>query len=334
MSELFTGIEDEVARAKKASFNSLSDICGFNFMFRVLCGKDPSESGLGSKGPGIVDSWLALQLAPLGSIGLPKIFKYFEDLMVHTFRLPFVLVKSSYYKLYDAFYESSGRLLDEAESSFGIKRDEACHNLVFLTGFNGYGGMKFFFPNLIKYVALAGETLHSQLSDEIRTVVNQEGGVTFQALDKMTLTKSVVYEALRIAPPVPYQYGKAKEDLIVHSHDAAYEIKKGEMIFGYQPFATSDPRVFDNPKEFVSNRFVGEDGEKLLKYVYWSNGRETDNPTVGDKQCPGKDLVVLLSRVLLVELFLHYDTFGVEIGKDIGLTSSVTITSLTKATSL
>ena len=100
------------------------------------------------------------------------------------------------------------------------------------------------------------------------------------------------------------------------------------MIFGYQPFATNDAKVFDNPKEFVGHRFVGK-GQKLLKYVYWSNDRETNNPTVENKQCPGKDLVVLLSRVMLVEFFLRYDTLTVEIGTGMGSAPSVTFTSLT-----
>jgi hydroperoxide dehydratase len=249
---------------------------------------------------------------------------------MHTFPIPFFLVKSDYKKLYDAFYASSSSVLDKAES-FGIDRDEACHNLVFVAGFNAYGGMKAWFPTLIKWVGKAGEKLHRQLANEIRTVVKEEGGVTFQALEKMTLTKSVVFEALRIEPGVPFQYGKAKEDIVINSHDAAYEIKKGEMIFGYQPFATKDPKIFDNPEEFVGHRFVGE-GENLLKYVYWSNGRETEDPTVGNKQCPGKDLVVLLSRLLVVELFLRYDTFTVETAV-LPFGSSVTLTSLIKATS-
>jgi hydroperoxide dehydratase len=74
---------------------------------------------------------------------------------------------------------------------------------------------------------LVGEKLHRQLADEIRTVVRDEGEITLFALNKMTLTKSVVYKALRIEPPVPFQYGKAKEDLVVHDHDAAFDIKKG-----------------------------------------------------------------------------------------------------------
>ncbi|XVE48626.1 hypothetical protein DITRI_Ditri01bG0016700 [Diplodiscus trichospermus] len=333
LSVLFDELEAQISCKKEADFNTLSDTMSFNYIFRLFCDKNPSETKMGTKGPKLVDKWLMFQLAPLGSLGslLPKLLYYFEDLLLHTFTYPFFLVKSDYKKLYDAFYEFGGSVLDEAENKFRIERDEACHNLVFLAGFNAYGGMKILFPGLIKWVALAGQKLHKKLADEIRTTVKAEGGVTFSALNKMVLTKSTVYEFLRIDPSVPFQYGKAKHDLVVQSHDAAFEIKKGEMIFGYQPFATKDPRVFENPEEFVADRFVGE-GEKLLKYVYWSNGRETEESTPENKQCAGKDLVVLLCRALLVELFLRYDTFEVEAGTFM-FAASVTFKSLTKASS-
>ena len=331
LSELFINLEDQLSDKGKVYFNTPSDNMSFNFVFRLFCDQNPLDTSLKSNGPKLFDKWLFFQLAPLITLGLPKLFNFLEDLLLHTFPLPAFLVKSSYKKLYKAFHVSMASILDEAER-LGIKRDEACHNLVFMAGFNAYGGMKILFPALIKWVGLAGEKLHCQLRDEIRTVVRAEGGVTLSALDKMSLTKSVVYEALRIEPPVPFQYGKAKEDLVVHSHDAAFEIRKGEMIFGYQPFATKDPKIFEDSEKFVGHRFVGE-GEKLLKYVYWSNGRENDNSTVDNKQCPGKDLVVLLSRVMLVELFLRYDTFTIEAGTLL-LASSATFTSLTKATSI
>ncbi|KAE9447220.1 hypothetical protein C3L33_20872, partial [Rhododendron williamsianum] len=196
--------------------------------------------------------------------------------------------------LYDGFYISTSKILDEAEK-LGIQRDEACHNLVFMAGFNAYGGMKTLFPALIKWVATAGESLHRRLANEIRTVVESEGGVTFSALDKMSLLKSVVYEAMRIEPPVPFQYGRLR-------------------------------------LTWWSTTTTRRDGEKLLKYVYWSNGRETDEPTAENKQCPAKDVVVLLARVLLVEFFLRYDTLTAEVATLL-LGSSVTITSLTKAES-
>ncbi|MBA0804537.1 hypothetical protein Gohar_004118 [Gossypium harknessii] len=333
LSELFNELEAQISTKKEAYFNTLSDTMSFNYVFRLFCNKNPSETKIGSQGPKLVDKWLLFQLAPLGSLGLsPKILGYFEDILLRTFKFPFFLVKSDYKKLYDVFYEFGSSVLDEAENEFGIERDEACHNLIFLAGFNAYGGMKVLLPGLIKWVALAGQTLHQRLADEIRAVIKAEGGVTLSALNKMVLAKSVIYEYLRIDPPVPFQYGKTKVDLVVESHDVAFEIKKGEMIFGYQPFATKDPKIFVNPEEFVADRFVGEEGEKLLKYVYWSNERETEDSTADNKACAGKNLVVLLCRVLLVEFFLRYDTFQVE-ASTFMFAPSVTFKSLTKASS-
>ncbi|MCI18863.1 allene oxide synthase, partial [Trifolium medium] len=81
-------------------------------------------------------------------------------------------------------------------------------------------------------------------------------------------------------------------------------VKKGELLLGYQPFATKDPKVFDRAEEFVADRFVGDEGEALLKHVVWSNGPETESPSVRNKQCAGKDFTTLVSRLLVVELFL------------------------------
>ncbi|KAJ9537786.1 hypothetical protein OSB04_030519 [Centaurea solstitialis] len=291
LSELFANLESEIADKKSADFNEISDNMAFDFVFRLVTGVLPSETKVKSKGPGTITTWLALQLAPLGTAGLKFVPNFIDDI-IHT--------------LYNAVYDSATSLLDEAEKS-GIKREEACHNLVFLIGFNAFGGMKVLYPSLIKWIGSGGATLHRRLAEEIRAAVKEaEGDVTLTAIENMPLTKSVVYETLRIDPPVPFQYAKAREDIVVESHDSKFQIKKGEVIFGYQPLATKDPKVFENPEEFVADRFVGEEGEKLLRYVYWSNARETNAPSADNKQCPARDLVVLLSRLLVVELFLRY----------------------------
>ncbi|XP_059454431.1 allene oxide synthase 1, chloroplastic-like [Corylus avellana] len=323
--ELFESLENELVTKGKAAFGDTSDQAAFNFLAHALYGTNPAKTKLGLDGPSLVAKWLLFQLAPQLSLGLPVPL---EELLLHTFRLPSFLVKADYQRLYDFFYESSGFVLDEAER-LGISRDEACHNLLFATCFNSFGGMKIFFPNMIKLIGQAGVKLHTQLAQEIRSVIKSNGGkVTVAAMEQMPLMKSVVYESLRIEPPVPLQYGRAKRDLIIESHDAAFKVKEGEMIFGYQPFATKDPKIFDKAEEFVPDRFVGE-GERLLKHVLWSNGPETETPTVGNKQCAGKDFVVLVSRLLVVELFLRYDSFEVEIGTS---GASVTLTSLKRAT--
>ncbi|XP_047314480.1 allene oxide synthase 3-like [Impatiens glandulifera] len=334
MSDLLRELEDDVDSGKvpENNFNTHSDKMSFDFVVRFFSDEDiPSkQTNLGSDGSKLFDKWLLFQLSPLMTLGKKFIPNFIEDLLLHTFMLPPILVKSDYQKLYDQFYSSAKRVLDDGER-LGLSREEACHNHIFVAGFNSYGGMKILFPSLIKWVGLAGEDLHRRLADEIRTIVKSENGVSFSALEKMNLTKSVVYEALRIEPPVPFQYATAKEDIMIHSHDGRFEIKKGEIIFGYQPFATKDPKIFVNPEEFVGDRFMGDEGEKLLKYVYWSNGRETEEPTAGNKQCAGKNLVVLLSRLMLVDFFLRYDTFTVDVST-ILLGPAVKLKTLTKST--
>ena len=191
--------------------------------------------------------------------------------------------------------------------------------------------MKIFFPNMLKWIGRAGIKLHNRLATEIRSAIRSNGGkLTMAAMEQMPLMKSVVYEALRIEPPVPLQYGRAKKDIVIESHDAVFQVKQGEMLFGFQPFATKDPKIFERAEEFVGERFMGEEGEKLLKHVLWSNGPETQQPTLGNKQCAGKDFVVLMSRLLVVELFRRYDSFDIEVGKS-ALGAAVTVTSLKRA---
>ncbi|KAL2460247.1 Allene oxide synthase [Abeliophyllum distichum] len=76
----------------------------------------------------------------------------------------------------------------------------------------------------------------------------------------------------RLHPNTP----KPNGNFVIESHDAAFRIKEGEILFGFQPFATKDPRIFHRPEEFLPDRFVGENGEKLLKHVVWSNEPETE----------------------------------------------------------
>ncbi|XAR64093.1 Hydroperoxide dehydratase [Bertholletia excelsa] len=325
-TELFQTLEREISINGKANFGEANDQAAFNFLARALFGSNPADTNLGLDGPKLIGKWVLFQLSPLLILGLPK---FAEELAIHTFPLPPKLVKKDYQRLYDFFYESSTLVLNEAER-IGVGRDEACHNLLFATCFNSFGGMKIFFPNMLKWIGRAGFNLHTRLALEIRSAVRSNGGeVTMAAMEQMPLMKSVVYEALRIEPPVPLQYARAKRDMVIGSHDAAFQVREGEMLFGYQPFATKDPKIFDRAEEFVPERFVGEEGERMLKHVLWSNGPETERSTVGNKQCAGKDFVVLVSRLLVVELFLRYDSFDIEVARS-PLGASVTLTSLKK----
>ncbi|KAL4583660.1 hypothetical protein LXL04_008241 [Taraxacum kok-saghyz] len=326
-TKLFESLETELAKNGKAPFNDVGEQAAFRFLGRAYFDANPEDTNIGKDGPTLISKWVLFNLSPILTAGLPS---FVEEPLLHTFRLPSFLVKSSYQKLYDYFESVATTVIEQAEKT-EIPKDEAVHNILFAVCFNTFGGIKILFPDVLKWIGPAGENVQTQLAKEIRGAIKTygEGKVTLAAIDQMPLMKSVVYECLRIDPPVPLQYGKAKRDFTIESHDAVFNVKEGEMLFGFQPFATKDPVIFDRPEEFVADRFVG-DGEKLVKYVWWSNGPETESSTIGNKQCAGKDFVVLITRLFVVELFRRYDSFTLDVGAS-ALGSSITFTSVKRA---
>lgn len=95
---------------------------------------------------------------------------------------------------------------------------------------------------------------------------------------------------------------------MLSSHESSFEVKKGELLCGYQALAMRDPAVFEDPDTFKADRFVGK-GKEKLEYIYWSNGPETEMPTSGNKQCAAKDHVVATACLLVAEIYTRYDKF-------------------------
>ncbi|MQL77048.1 hypothetical protein Taro_009460, partial [Colocasia esculenta] len=303
-SQLFDDLESQLTGAGKSDFNALNDHAAFEYIFRAYFGASTAGSPLGSTGPDKATKWVLFQLAPILSLGKPWPL---EELLLHTFPLPPCLLKKDYKVMFDFISSVAGDAIKEAEK-LGVPRDEAVHNLLFAVCFN-------------TYVAFKSGT----------AAVAEEGGqVTLAAVEKMELTASVVLETFRMDPPVRYQYGKAKRDLTIESHDAAFRVRKGEVIFGYQTFATRDERVFKDGGRFVADRFVGEKGRELMKYVVWANGPHTEQASVSNKMCAGKNVGFLFARLLLVEMFLRYDTFKADVSVE-PIGSRIIFKSITKA---
>ncbi|CAN6230873.1 unnamed protein product [Urochloa humidicola] len=333
-SATFAAVEAGLDASGAVEFNAHNARHMLDFTCAALFGGSPPSKAIGERAAAMALKWLLLQLHPIVS----KVIKPWplEELLLHTFRLPPFLVRRDYAQLTAYFAGVAAAVLDD-ENTGDVTRDELLHNLVFLAIFNAYGGFKIFLPHLVKWLARGGAELHARLAAEIRAAVPAAEVITVAAVERMPLVKSVVWEALRMNPPVEFQYGRARRDIVVESHDAAYEVRKGEMLFGWQPMATRDERVFRRGGEFVADRFVaaaGEDGEeerrRMLEHVVWSNGPENGEAKEGNKQCPGKDIVVAVGRLMVAELFRRYDTFAATVEEN-PLEPVVTFTSLTKA---
>lgn len=189
---------------------------------------------------------------------------------------------------------------------FGLSEDEAIHNLLFILGFNSYGGFSIFLPNLIKTIADDSTGLQEKLRKEAREKAGSTLG--FDSLKNLELINSVVYETLRMNPPVPLQFGRARKDFQLSSNDSIFNIKKGELLCGYQKLVMRDPAVFDEPESFKPDRFTKEKGAELLNYLYWSNGPQSGSPSVANKQCAGKDIVTFTSALIVAHLLRRYDS--------------------------
>lgn len=197
-------------------------------------------------------------------------------------------------------------MLQRGETEFGLSRKESIHNLLFVLGFNAYGGFSVFLPGLVSTILSDTTGLQAKLRKEAR----EKGGPTlsFDSIKEMPLIQSVVYETLRLNPPVPIQYGRARKDFQLSSHDSVYDIKKGELLCGYQKLVMKDPKIFNEPESFKPDRFMNEKGSELLNYLYWSNGPQTGSPTVSNKQCAAKDYVVLTAALVVAYIFRRYDS--------------------------
>lgn len=328
--ELWSDMENQLSKTRKALFNAQNEQMVFNFLCRCIVNRNPSDPGsasLGNDGPSCIKKWLALQLAPIASSGfIPKLV---EEFTIHAVPLQYCFVRNDYERLYNFFNTHATEVLGAAERC-GVKdREKACHNLLFMVCFNAFGGLMILFPSIIKAIVQVGGELQRNLAKEVRGAVLGRD-IDAEALARMALVRSTVYEVLRMNPPVPLQYAKAKEDFVVESHDARYEVKKGELLAGYQPMAMRDPRVFENPQQFTPDRFMLEDnGQELLQYLFWSNGPQTDEPSVHNKQCAGKNIIVTLACLFVAHIYLRYDS--VDIVHDTS-SSGLILTALNKAT--
>ncbi|CAN6236843.1 unnamed protein product [Urochloa humidicola] len=305
---------------KPASANYIVPLqqCIFRFLCKAFVGADPSVDWLVDRfGFTILDVWLALQILPTQKIGLVQPL---EELLIHSFPLPSFLIWPGYYLLYRFVEEHGGAAVELAQREHGIAKKDAINNLLFVLGFNAFGGFSVFLPFLVAKIGDPADPsgLRPRLREEVRAVMrkNNNNDVAFgfdATRTEMPLVRSTVYEMLRMQPPVPLQFGRARKDFVLRSHGgAAYQVAKGEVLCGYQPLAMRDPQVFDRPEEFVPERFLGEEGRALLQHLFWSNGPETEQPAAGNKQCAAKEVVVDTACMLVAELFRRYDDFQVE----------------------
>lgn len=304
LDTMWSSIESSLAKSGSASYLIPIQQFIFSFFTRTLIGADTAASPeIASSGYAMLDLWLALQLLPTVKIG---ILQPLEELFLHSYAYPFFLVSGGYNKLVKFIEEHGKEVIQRGETEFGLTKHETIHNLLFILGFNAYGGYSIFLPTLLSQLGTDTTGIQQKLREEVRA--KSGSTLSFDSVKEMELVKSFVYETLRLNPPVPLQYARARKDFVLSSHDSAYEIKKGELLCGYQTLVMRDSKVFDDPEKFIFDRFTKEKGSELLSYLYWSNGPQTGSPSESNKQCAAKDYVTLTACLFVAHLYRRYDS--------------------------
>ncbi|KAI3457350.1 hypothetical protein Pfo_014013 [Paulownia fortunei] len=321
LDTMWDSIDSQLSTSGTASYFFPLQQFLFTFLSRSILGADSSAvPEIKKSGHIMVDKWLGFQLLPTISI---NILQPLEEIFLHSFSYPFWLVKSDYKKLADFIENEAKETVERAQTEFKLTKEEAIHNLLFIFGFNAFGGFSIFLPTLLTNLG-DQKSIHEELRKEVREKL-ADNVLSFETVKQMDLVNSVVYETLRLNPPVPSQFGRARKDFDLSSHNAVFEIKKGELLCGYQPVVMRDPKIFENPEDFVYDRFTKEKGgDQLLKYLYWSNGPQSGSqgPSASNKQCAANDTVPITAALFLAYLFQRYDEIAI---------SSGSITALQKA---
>ncbi|KAM1666485.1 hypothetical protein ACFX1X_046113 [Malus domestica] len=302
LSTFFDTIEADVSKDGSASYLIPLQKFMFKFLTKCLVGADPASSPkIAKSGYAMLDRWLALQLLPTVKIG---VLQPLEEILLHSFAYPSFLVSGDYNQLYQFIEEHGKEVVKRGETDFGLTKEVTIHNLLFVLGFNAYGGFSVFLPSLIGKIASDTTGLQAKIVKEVRE--NAGSTLSFDSVKNLQLVQSVVYEALRLNPPVPLQFARARKDFQLSSHDSAFDIKKGELLCGFQQQVMRDDKVFDEPDTFKPDRFMKN--KELLNYLYWSNGPQTGSPSESNKQCAAKDSVTLTATLLVAYVFQRYDS--------------------------
>ncbi|BFM43566.1 cytochrome P450 [Flavobacterium sp. CFS9] len=105
--------------------------------------------------------------------------------------------------------------------------------------------------------------IQQKVLDEILEIESQTENVVEQ-LQKMTYLNAVINEAMRLYPPAWITDRQNVEDDII----GQYHLKKGTLIGVSFYELHRNPKYWENPEEFIPERFLGEQKKHSMQYFY------------------------------------------------------------------
>lgn len=128
----------------------------------------------------------------------------------------------------------------------------------------------------------------TKLQDELQAEVREP--LTLEALPKLTFTRAVIDEALRLYPPAWGQPREAIEDDRIEG----YFVPKGRIIAVSQYLAQRHPDYWSQPLEFHPERFLPGDSlaKERPKFAYFPFGG-------GSRMCIGNNFAMMEAQIIV-----------------------------------
>ncbi|EFN84331.1 Cytochrome P450 6k1 [Harpegnathos saltator] len=140
--------------------------------------------------------------------------------------------------------------------------------------------------------------IQKRLRQEILEKIEVANGITYEAVQDMKYLQQVIYEAMRLYPPVPILDRVPLEDYTFPGTNITVE--KGMPIYIGVYGLHTDPKYYSNPMTFDPDRFSDERKGEILPCTYLPFGE-------GPRNCIGSRLGYLQTAVGLITVLRDHE---------------------------
>lgn len=147
---------------------------------------------------------------------------------------------------------------------------------------------------------------------------------TFDEAKELKYHQQVIYETLRLFPTVPSFPRECHKDVVLPS---GYDLPAGSIIFVSQSALNRDPSMWENPNEFIPERFNGVGELAMGRPIGVPNGPRYGFMPFGAAQrsCVGQRLAVLEAVQILASISLRCNWKLAHPEKEIGEVADITL---------
>lgn len=137
--------------------------------------------------------------------------------------------------------------------------------------------------------------IQAKLHEEIDSVFgnDRERNVTIEDIKKMKYLECVIKETLRLYPPIPIIARNIDKDIQIGEHT----IPQGTIAIVTLYFMHRHPRYFENPDDFIPERFLNMNDKHPFLYIPFS---------AGPRNCIGQKFAQLEDKILLAQIMRSF----------------------------